>query len=137
MDIIKFVVLYILAAIGCFTIGALIATAQAVTTLEVIIPEPQISATSTSVGVTASVRCTNENFDTSPRCQSPVDVNTFRMIDEAHFDGYLLSGVYFEQKPVAKSFVKMTVEDAFWYIDSKGRFEAESDVQALSIHLTR
>jgi hypothetical protein len=87
--------------------------------------------------VTASVRCNNENFDHSVRCQSPVDHNAFFLIGDGHFIGTLLSGVEFEQYPVAKTFSKFVIEDAFWYIDQHGTFKAENDLQALSIHLTR
>lgn len=108
--------------------GVMIANAQGIpTSVTVVIPG----------AVTASVRCNNQNFDHSIRCQSPVDVNSFFMVGPSHFVGSLLSGVEFEQCPVAKTFSKMVIEDAFWYIDQHGTFEATDDLQALSIHLTR
>lgn len=117
-------------AIGALSLifGVMIASAQGIpTSVTVVIPG----------NVTASVRCNNQNFDHSIRCQSPVDFNSFFMVGPNHFVGTLLSGVEFEQYPVAKTFSKMVVEDAFWYIDQHGTFEAENDTQALSIHLAR
>lgn len=111
--------------ITLFWIGVFVAQAQVKTSVQVVIP----------TGVSASVRCNNQNFDYSARCVSPVD--SFYMIDEAHFEGTLLSGAEFAQYPIAKTFSKFVLEDAFWYIDTKGRFYADSDIQALSIHLTR
>lgn len=107
--------------------GVMIASAQVKTTLTVLEPG----------SVTASVRCNNQNFDHSVRCQSPVDHNAFFLIGDGHFIGTLMSGVEFEQYPVAKTFSKFVMEDAFWYIDQRGTFKAENDLQALSIHLTR
>jgi hypothetical protein len=108
--------------------GVMIANAQGIpTSVNVVIPG----------NVTASVRCNNQNFNHSVRCQSPVDVNSFFLVGPNHFVGTLLSGVEFEQYPVAKTFSKMVIEDAFWYIDQHGTFNAEDDLQALSIHLTR
>lgn len=115
----------LLLAICLFAFSA---SAQGVkTTIQVVIPN----------AVTASVRCNNQNFEHSIRCQSPVDFNSFFMVGPNHFVGTLLSGVKFEQYPVAKTFSKMVIEDAFWYIDQHGTFEAENDTQALSIHLMR
>lgn len=109
-------------------VGITIANAQGVVTTVTVL-EPG--------SVTASVRCNNQNFNHSVRCQSPVDHNAFFLISDGHFIGTLLSGVEFEQYPIAKTFSKFVMEDAFWYIDQRGTFKAENDLQALSIHLTR
>ena len=113
-------------------VGITVASAQVQTTVEVVI---QDEISSGPVGVTASVRCNNDNFASSTRCQSPVD--SFNYIDVAHFDGYLLSGVQFEQYPITKTLSKMVVEDAFWYIDAKGDFKAKNDLFARVEHFFR
>ena len=86
--------------------------------------------------VTVVIGCNNQNFNYSERCNAPVDVNTLELTEDG-FEGSLLSGVQFRQSNVVDRLNKMTVEDAFWYIDTKGRFNANSDIQALSIYLTR
>ena len=108
--------------------GVMVASAQGIpTNVTVVI----------SGNTTASVRCNNHNFDHSVRCQSPLYIQSFFIVGPGHFVGRLLSGVEFEQIPVERTFSKMIIEDAFWYVDQHGTFEAENDLQALSIHLTR
>lgn len=114
-------------AVGCIALGIALSFLASKA-------EAQVQTT-----VTVVIECNNDNFDRSPRCQSPVD--WFMEDGAGGFYGQLLSGVTFRQYPVLNDydayFHKMVVEEAYWYIDQEGRFEAESDVQALSIHLTR
>jgi hypothetical protein len=134
-------VMFAVGLIGMYSLFfANFAAAQesAKTTLEVINVQLEIvdEISSGPIGVTATVRCTNENFATSTRCSaSPTD--SFNFIAAGHFDGYLLSGVYFEQYPITPTLSKMTLEDAFWYIDAKGSFDARSDLFARVEHFVR
>lgn len=86
------------------------------------------------VTVTVEVPCNNENVYTSPRCNAPVDTLVF---DDGIFSGYLTSGVEFEQKEVALGLEKMTVEDAYWYIDQYGTFNASGDAVAIIKFISR
>lgn len=87
--------------------------------------------------ITVSINCTNENISVSSRCTAPVD--WFMENQSGGWYGQLTSGVLFSQFPVTtdRSLHKMTLEDAFWYINADGAFWASDDMQALSIHLSR
>lgn len=112
----------ILAAVILFTASAYIATANSVQT-----------------SITVVISCNNANLHSSPRCTAPVDWFLGNTTDG--FYGALTSGVTFRQGPILTNsdvlLHKMVVEDAYWYIDRQGSFMADSDVAALSIHLSR
>jgi len=94
---------------------------------------------SAATSVTVKIDCNNRNFETSAQCTAPVD--WFLGDRENGFYGQLTSGVTFRQGPILSDrgvfLHKITIEDAFWYLDEKGSFFAESDLQALSVHVTR
>ena len=88
----------------------------------------------TTVTVTASILCTLANWLTSPICQAPPDLSTL-VITPTEMHGQLTSGIPFSQVEIAPGLQKFTMQEVFWYIDEGGQFYADSDLQALSIHL--
>jgi hypothetical protein len=128
------IIVYIILWGAIVGTGAHIASAQTVQTTVTVEIVDEVS--SGPIGMTASVRCNNDNFASSTRCsESPVD--SFYAIDVAHFEGTLLSGVAFEQFPITSTLSKFVIEDAFWYIDAKGDFKARNDLFAKLEHFVR
>jgi len=98
-------------------------------------PNPVEGATYTT-GVTASVRCNNDNFQYSQRCLAVPSMDTLR-VSEHGYTGSLVSGVQFKQLTIVPGLQVMQVEDAFWYIDQYGVFYAADQFTAFSKYLTR
>ena len=89
--------------------------------------------------VTVVILCNNLNYLYSPRCIAPVDY--FVVEESGESWGYLSSGVSFTQTNVVNELgvklQKFQLEDAFWYVTDKGVIYAESDIEALSVYLSR
>jgi hypothetical protein len=73
----------------------------------------------------------------SPRCKATID--WFLEDGAGGFYGQLTSDVTFRQYPIVDgSYLhRMQIEDAYYFVDEKGTFNAEDNTQALSIHLNR
>lgn len=101
-----------------------------------------LSLTAHAQGITTSLKvpCTNQNFETSPYCQAPVDWFAYMTNDREDFYGQLTSGAQFTQFNVTNELgvrlQKFVLEEAYWYVTDKGVIYAENDLQALSIYLT-
>ena len=88
--------------------------------------------------VTVIILCNNQNWEHSARCTAPVASFWYQ---EGRITGELTSGVQFTQTPVLEdSGVKLQrfqLEEAYWYVSDKGIIQAESDIQALSVYLSK
>ena len=87
--------------------------------------------------VGAIVLCHNQNWEHSARCTAPVE--NFTVVDGETY-GTLTSGVVFTQKNVAGSSIRLQhfqMEDVSWYVSDRGVIEAEGDIQALSVYLSK
>ena len=87
--------------------------------------------------VTVLILCTNANWEHSARCTAPVE--NFTVVNGETY-GTLTSGVVFTQKNVAGSSIRLQrfeMEEVRWYVSDKGVIEAESDIQALSVYLSK
>ena len=87
--------------------------------------------------VTVLVLCNNQNWEHSARCTAPI---AHFELNNGVFTGELTSGVVFTQKNVAGSSIRLQhfqMEDVSWYVSDRGVIEAESDIQALSVYLSK
>jgi len=74
-------------------------------------------ATTTALLMTASVFCTNLNWEHSTRCNAPV-VNM--VVHEWGYDGYLETGVYWKQVKINDDLQYFSMEKVQWFITSNG-----------------
>lgn len=84
------------------------------------------------------VLCTLQNWLFSPRCTAPI--NQIEVTENREVYGSLTSGVKFSQINVlvaGYSMQKFQMERVQWYMTDKGKIFATSDLQALSIYLTK
>lgn len=91
-----------------------------------------------TVVLSASVACSNTNWQHSERCTAPVDY--FMVNEDGSAWGALTSGVTFTQSNIINNHTKLQVfraEDAYWYVSDKGIIYADTDMEALSIYLSR
>lgn len=95
--------------------------------------------TTANTSVQVVIQCNNLNIDTSPNCTAPVDY--FTVNDDGSAWGALTSGKTFRQFNISNELgvrlQKFTLENAYWYITDRGVIHADTDVQALSIYLTK
>lgn len=97
-----------------------------------------MTPTLTVIGVTAAVLCTNANYDNSLRCQAPVD--TFIVEENGEAWGHLTNGIPFTQKNIINDYTRLQrfqMENYFYFVTDRGTIEAESDLEALSVYLSR
>ena len=87
--------------------------------------------------LTVLILCTNANWHELERCTAPVA--SFESHGEG-FTGILESGVTFTIKPILSDpsikLHRFQMEKTYWYVSDKGKIDAESDIQALSIYMT-
>lgn len=111
---------------------------EAQTSVNVVIQEEVSSYNvDAETGVSAIVRCNNDNWENSPRCTAIPDQHTFTMDEEGGFEIYLMSGVRVTQKNIVPGLQKFEMEDVYWYIDKHGRYDADNDFTAFIQYLTR
>lgn len=72
--------------------------------------------------VTVVILCNNFNWEYSERCNAPVE--TIEIVDNG-FEGYLKSGVFWEQKWITEDMMKFTMEDVCYYITQNLTFYCE------------
>jgi hypothetical protein len=94
------------------------------------------------IGVTASVRFNNENLLTTPQ-PAPINVGfdfgTMEIIPLEQGKTLIVSR-YLLAPEYGVSIFKYQLDDAWWYVTNKGVIygtEASTDLQALSIYLTK
>lgn len=89
--------------------------------------------------VSVIILCSNYNWQHSERCTAPPDY--FVVEENGEVWGHLTSGVQFTQTNVTNELgirlQRFQMENAFWYVSDKGDIHADSDVEALSIYLSR
>lgn len=86
--------------------------------------------------LTATILCTNDNFQTSEVCQAPPD--TFYQTEQGEFHGTTTSGIPFSQLNVLNDTTRLQrfqMQEAYWYVSDKGVFYADNNLSALSIYL--
>ena len=84
------------------------------------------------------ILCSNANWQHSERCTAPVDY--FVLNEDGSSWGVLTSGVTFTQKNVANEFTRLQrfqMEDVYWYVSDKDIIYADSDLEALSVYLSK
>lgn len=74
-----------------------------------------LATATTTIAVTAAVLCNNYNWEYSPRCTAEPDMSTFVVTDNG-FEGYLTSGVRWEQYWIAPELMEFRMEDVRWHI---------------------
>lgn len=88
--------------------------------------------------LTVIILCSNANWEHSARCNAPVDY--FVMNDDGSAWGALTSGVTFTQSNISNETTRLQrfqMEDAYWFVSDKGDIQAETEIEALSIYLSR
>lgn len=88
--------------------------------------------------MSASVTCNFDNYLTSEVCTSPPA--TFDIDADGNFTGELESGVPFSQTNIVNGITRLqrfTLQDYYHFVSDKGVIMAETDIQALSVYLTR
>ncbi len=85
--------------------------------------------------ITVAILCSNANYETSERCQAPID---YKVVNEDGTAwGALTSGVTFTQGNIINDYTRLQVfraEEMHWYVSDKGIIYADTDLQALSIY---
>jgi len=81
----------------------------------------------------AVVLCTNANWLHSDRCTAPIENIVFT---EQGIEGTLTSGVRFTQNHIVPGLQRFDMEEVHWYTSDKGKIDADSNLQALSIYMT-
>ena len=86
--------------------------------------------------VTATILCNNFNLNSYP-CNAPIA--EFHQVEKG-FEGVLESGITFTQLNVLEGdygrIMRISIQDAYWFITDKGVIWADTEIEALSIYLT-